>query len=287
MAVDTAIGAWEGLIRLSGDAARVHLTGGEPFLVFDRMAEIVRQSHKMGLKGLEYIETNASWATSESDIREKLEFLDTYGMEKLKISCDPFHIEYVPIENVFRLKTVAESILGKDRVMVRWERYLENPVSFEGISEAQKRDIYLRALQDDPCRLTGRAAFVLGDLLEQRPVAYFIGHNCATSFLGAKGVHIDPYGNVFCGQCSGISAGNVTQTSLDTLWRQFDPEQMEFWKELFADGPCGLLDYAGRQGYPPRDEYATKCHICTELRRFFFDKRLFWSIISPDECYHI
>jgi organic radical activating enzyme len=287
MAVDTAIRTWEGLVRLAGESARVHLTGGEPFLVFDRLAEIVQQSHKMGLTGLEYIETNASWATNETDIQEKLAFLDAHGMEKLKISCDPFHLEYVPVENVIRLKTIAEHVLGHGRVMVRWERYLQNPVNFEGISQAQKRTIYLRALQDDPCRLTGRAAFLLGDLLDQRLASDFAGQNCAGSFLGAKGVHIDPYGNVFCGQCSGISVGNAIGASIDTLWQQFDPEQMEFWEELFADGPCGLLDFADRQGYQPRAKFATKCHICTELRRFFFDKQLFSPIIKPYECYHI
>jgi MoaA/NifB/PqqE/SkfB family radical SAM enzyme len=287
METATAIGAWEGLIRLAGESARVHLTGGEPFLVFDRLAEIVEQSHKMGLKGLEYVETNASWATHEGEIREKLEFLSAHGMEKLKISCDPFHLEFIPIENVRRLQSAAEKILGNGRVMVRWERYLQNPVNFSGISESEKQEIYRQALQDDPCRLTGRAALVLGDLLEQKPVSEFAGRSCASSFLGAKGVHIDPYGTVFCGQCSGISAGNVTQATLDTIWRQFDPEQMEFWKTLFSEGPCGLLDYARQKGYNGRDKFATKCHICTELRRFFFDKKIFWPIISPYECYHL
>lgn len=286
MSVDTAMASWEGLIRLAGDTARVHLTGGEPFLVFDRLAAIVQQTHKRGLKGLEYIETNGSWAADDNDIREKLMFLDAHGMEKLKISCDPFHLEYVPAENILRLKSVAEKILGKSRVMVRWEQYLQNPVSFAGISESEKHKIYRKALKDDPCRLTGRAAFKLGDLLEQKPASHFMGCNCAESFLGAKGVHIDPYGNVFCGQCSGMCVGNINHAPLDTLWREFDPEQMDFWKILFAGGPCGLLDLAQKEGYAQRPGFATKCHICTELRRFCFDKKLFWPIISPDECYH-
>lgn len=286
MDVNTAIGAWEGLVRLAGDTSRVHLTGGEPFLVFDRLAEIVEQSHKSGLKGLEYVETNGSWAQNISEIQEKLTFLDAHGMEKLKISCDPFHNEYIPIENVIRLRSTAMEILGKDRVLVRWERYLQNPVDFSGISESQKQEIYRHALQDDPCRLTGRAAFVLGDLLEQKPLSCFIGRNCTESFLGAKGVHIDPYGNVFCGQCSGINLGNMLNTPLDRLWCLFDPEQMEFIKYLFSDGPCGLFGHAQSQGYSRMSGFATKCHICMELRRFYFDKKLFWPIISPYECYH-
>ena len=286
MEVDTAISAWEGLIRLAGDTARVHLTGGEPFLVYDRLAEIVEQSHKMELKGLEYIETNGSWAENEHEIQEKLKFLAAHGMEKLKISCDPFHSEYISIDNVIRLRACAIKILGRDRVMIRWEQYLQNPVEFKGITETEKREIYRRALMDDPCRLTGRAAFMLANLLEQKPVADFIGRTCAEAFLGAKGVHIDPYGNVFCGQCSGITLGKLEGISLDKLWREFDPERMAFIDQLFKGGPCGLLDHAGRHGHHPKPGFAAKCHICMELRRFYFDKKLFWPIISPDECYH-
>jgi hypothetical protein len=83
-----------------------------------------------------------------------------------------------------------------------------------------------------------------------------------------------------------MTAGNASKTPIDALWRQFDPERAEFFNSLFSDGPYGLLDYAKAHGYQPKAVYATKCHICTDLRQFFFDKTLFWSIISPDECYH-
>lgn len=287
MPADVALGAWESLISLAGNDARVHLTGGEPFLVFDRLAEIVQQAHKAGLTGLEYIETNASWANQTSDIREKLRFLAENGMEKLKISCDPFHQEFVDIQKVIHLQTVAESVLGPERVMVRWQRYLQNPVNFAGISDSEKQAIYRQALRDDPCRLTGRAAFFLADLLPQRPWTDYIQNPCLQAILGAKGVHIDPYGNVFSGQCSGLVVGNLSKQQLDTLWRDFNPLTCPPWKQLLTKGPAGLMDEALAQGYTPRPGYASKCHLCTDLRRFFFDKSHFWPIISPKECYHI
>jgi len=46
MPIDTAISAWSalgGLRILAGDAAKVHLTGGEPFLYWDHLCTNIRQ----------------------------------------------------------------------------------------------------------------------------------------------------------------------------------------------------------------------------------------------------
>ena len=113
MTVETAIRAWEGLRRLAGNQARIHLTGGEPFLFFDRLSEIVQQAHRSGLTPIESIETNGAWALDESTIRERIEFLDRHGMDKLKISWDPFHAEFVDVQPVRRLVETARKGLGK------------------------------------------------------------------------------------------------------------------------------------------------------------------------------
>ena len=55
MSPDTAIGAWEGLVRIAGDNARIHITGGEPFLYFDRLAEILQQAQQQCDPGIERI----------------------------------------------------------------------------------------------------------------------------------------------------------------------------------------------------------------------------------------
>jgi MoaA/NifB/PqqE/SkfB family radical SAM enzyme len=285
MTVDTALGAWEGLVRLADDGAKIHLTGGEPFLYFDRLAQIVEQAHRQGLKGLEYIETNASWATDAVEIRDRLRFLDTNGMEKLKISWDAFHAEFIGPDAVLRLKEIAEQVLGSNRVLVRWQRYLQTPVKIRGLETREKNEVYRQALEQDACRFTGRAAFRLAGLMAGRPAESFSGRNCKSEILGAKGVHIDPAGNVFSGQCGGIVVGNVQETPLDKMWAQFDPARMPFWRTLVEDGPLGFLRQAQAAGYVSLGQYASKCHFCTDLRRFFFDKKLFWPIISPEECY--
>lgn len=285
MPVDMAIGAWEALIRIAGENAKVHITGGEPFLYFDRLAEILEQAHRLGLGGLDSVETNADWGTNEQEISDKLRFLDSIGLDRLKISWDPFHEEFVELSSVERLLTTARKVLGPTRVLVRWEHYLTAPSDIRLKATSEKIILLQEALKADPCRFTGRAAEMLGPVAEGCPAGQFQQRPCQNALLSAKGVHIDPYGNVFNGQCSGMSIGNITEHPLDVLWKQWQPDRDNFWAILYHDGPFQFIEEAAALGYPIREKYASKCHLCTDIRRFFFDKGLYSPIITPNDCY--
>ena len=285
MTVDMAIEAWKSVLELAGPGAHIHLTGGEPFLVFDRLAEILSEAHTSGLPALNSLETNGSWANSEQEVREKLSFLKSVDLQELKISYDPFHAEFIDVQTIRYLKAKACEILGADKVKVKWEKYLENPIAFSDYLPTDRQDLCQTVLREDRCRFTGRAAEQIGTLLGDREAGQFGSRNCRNAILGAKGVHIDPYGHVFNGQCSGIIVGNLNQASLDSLWRQFDPSEIDFWKILFHNGPAGFYEEAVKLGYPPDKRYASKCHLCSDIRRFFFDKRMHLTIIGPTDCY--
>lgn len=285
MSVDTAIGAWEGLVRIAGHEAQVHITGGEPFLYFDRLTEILDQAQRSGLTGLDSVETNADWGKSETEISDKLKRLDSLGMNRLKISWDPFHEEFIDIQSVRRLLSVAQKVLGAQRVLVRWQRYLDFPSGIREKTEQDKQIILHNALTSEPCRFTGRAGEALAQSAAGHPAEYFQNKTCRNALLSAKGVHIDPYGNVFNGQCSGIVIGTIAQNPLDTLWSTWQPDRDDFWHILYHQGPYGLLEEACRRGYVIHPKYASKCHLCTDIRRFFFDKALYSPIINPEDCY--
>ncbi|MCE5185738.1 MAG: hypothetical protein LLF76_06400 [Planctomycetaceae bacterium] len=287
MTVQTAIESWQGLERITGNQSRVHLTGGEPFLYFDRLAEICVEARRQGLKGPESVETNAGWAAGESDrsIQDKLRLLNDCSMERLKISWDPFHEEFVDVEQVRRLVEIAGRVLGPQRVLVRWQKYLEHPTGIRNMPEEDRFLVLKDALKADKCRFTGRAAESLAELEEGAAAEAFDGQDCRRTLLDAKGIHVDPEGNVFLGQCSGMMLGNVRQTPVDRLWQSFEPNKMEFWSVLFNCGPVGFLSSAVEQGYHVGRRYASKCHLCTELRGFFFDKKRYSSIIGPNKFY--
>lgn len=293
MAVDMAVNAWQSLKALAGDKVRVHITGGEPFLYWDRLVEMLQEGKRQNLGPLDMVETNGFWAASEKIVRERLKVLDELGMLRLKISCDPFHQEYVDIEPVKRLADVARELLGEKRVLVRWEKYLDSSVEMQGLSPSEREQQYIRAVKEYPCRFTGRAGGRLAELVSFNPVETLASVNCKSEFLGAKGVHIDPYGNVFSGTCSGIIVGNVNQSSLEDIWREFHPAEREILNTLFDSGPVGMLDKAVGLGYKlakvyagkPATLWAGKCHLCTSVRQFLFEKGFEKAIIGPGDCY--
>jgi organic radical activating enzyme len=285
MTVDTAISAWQSLKKLAADSAKIHFTGGEPFLYFERLCEILRAGKKEGLGKIDLIETNGYWAENEKIIKERLKMLDELGMVRFKISCDVFHQQYVDIEPVRRLAKAAIEILGRPRVLIRWQKYLDNPVKTGDITEDEKTQNYISALKQYPCRFTGRAAGTLAEKVASVPTEKTCSLNCKSDFLGAKSVHVDPYGNIFSGTCSGIIIGNVGDRPLDEIWEQFDPSNSEFVAALFKSGPVGLLEQAQTNGYKKADRYADKCHLCTSVRQLLFAKGLHKSTIGPADCY--
>ncbi len=286
MPVETCIAAWRSLKVLAGDEAKIHLTGGEPFLYWDRLVEILQEGKQQSLGPVDVVETNGFWATDDRLIADRLDTLVASGVQRLKISIDPFHQEYVDIEPARRLAAMAKEKLGPDRVLVRWEKYLDNPKSQISNLRLGERDrVYVEAYRDYPFRFSGRAAGHLAGLLALKPVEAFHRVNCRAGFLGAKGVHIDPYGNVFSGTCSGIILGNISQTPLEEIWRTFPPKEDGLVGILCERGPWGLLERAKGLGYQESPAYADKCHLCTHIRQFLFDHGQDAPIIGPADCY--
>jgi MoaA/NifB/PqqE/SkfB family radical SAM enzyme len=285
MPVDTAISAWQSLKKIAGDNAKIHLTGGEPFLYWEHLQQILEHGKKQNLGRVDLIETNGFWATDEKIIRERIKTLDELGMARLKISTDPFHQEYIDIELVRRLASLASDILGQARVLVRWQKYLQEPVEMKSLLPAERRQQYINSINDYPCRFTGRAGQKLAELVASVQVESLVEKTCKSDFLGAKGVHIDPFGNVFSSTCSGIIIGNINQTTLEDIWKQFHPDQNEFISTLFYHGPYGLLDKAEQLDYSKAIAYASKCHLCTSIRQFFFNNGIEKSMIGPADCF--
>jgi organic radical activating enzyme len=285
MPVEMALAAWESLRTLAGDDAKVHLTGGEPFLCWEHLLEIMRKAKSQGLDDTDLIETNGFWATSEQIAKERIKILDGLGMRRLKISVDPFHLKFVDIESIRLLTNAAIDLLGQQRVLVRWRKYLDNPVNLKDLPDNELQQAYVKAIKDYPCRFTGRAGGKLAMLSPRNSLEELKAASCKADFLGAKGVHIDPYGNVFIGTCSGIIIGNITHTPLEDMWKQFSPEQNEIVDTLFNLGPAGLLDKFSDSGYKPAAAYADKCHLCTSIRQHLFDKGLGKPVIGPPDLY--
>lgn len=288
MSVDFAADCWRELGRLAGPRAKIHLTGGEPFGDVARLEQILQRGCEENPGTLEKIETNAYWCDGENSTRDILGRLKGAGLTKLQISTDIYHQEYVPMERVRLCARLAEEILGRENVQIRWQDFFADPVLVGQMSEADKRKAFQDTLQKRGERLLGRAAVELAGLFPLRPYRDFAETNCAKNMIASQHVHIDGGGHVFPGTCIGIIINNLLfpkRLRLDELWRNFDYRRHRIMVRLAEAGPCGLLDEAIAKGYRPLPGYSGKCHLCFAIRRFLYQTGDYAKELGPGICY--
>jgi hypothetical protein len=313
---------WRSLIGASPHGCRVHIGGGEPFGRWELLIDLCRRARSEGLAPRK-VETNAFWATQEKVVRERLAALDDAGMEKLVISADPYHQQFVPIERCRLVARVAEEVLGPERLQVRWRDWLSAGFDTGSMSKSELWLLFSQYAKRGRDRLTGRAAEVLAGSLLRRPISEFRGREvqpCREALLRSKHVHVGPDGLVMPGVCAGIILGRLrlplrglrnspalasagqehpcrAKESMASIWEalhaDFGADGVEsacsdshpVLSELVRFGPIGLLGLARRAGFVPADGYAGKCHLCWEVRRFLAWRGLHQQELGPAWLY--
>lgn len=285
MSVSDALGYWRGLETMAGPGAKIHLSGGEPFGNWPALLAILQQAHGQGLFAHE-LETNAFWCTESSEVYERCRELAKLELGRLVVSCDLYHQRYIPLQRVKLLVQVAREVLGPERVRIRWRDFFANPIDISDLSPQQCSQAYRQAWQNHKDRLTGRAAAEIAPLLQKYELGTFARQDCRKAILASRHVHIDPFGNVFPGVCSGVVVGNARKNSLPQLWDLLLSSEDPILQTLIQQGPYGLARMGSELGYQPaQDGFAGKCHLCTHVRRFLFASGKFAPTIGPEQCY--
>jgi hypothetical protein len=91
-------------------------------------------------------------------------------------------------------------------------------------------------------------------------------------------VHVDAYGNVHI--CQGISMGNMWQTPLSELIKDYDVNKHPICGSLAIGGPARL---ARVYGVEHENSYVDACHLCYEARKKLIDK--FPEYLAPKQVY--
>jgi hypothetical protein len=311
MAPDLALHLWRGLNALlpPHQPCQVHIAGGEPFQNFPRLLTIVQSAHDAGLHVLEKVETNAFWAVNDDETRLRIRALAQAGVGMLAISCDIYHQEFVPVERCARAARIAAEELGPRGVRVRWWDYLRQPQDISNLTPDARRQLYARSLLDHHERLIGRAADELADCFLGYAPEAFAQQHCYSPTLGSKHVHIDGYGHVFPGVCSGIIWGTIRPTAptpdaatatTTTPWPVEFPDIPSLWHyaqqhwrnhpvmgRVVEHGSYALFQYAQTLGYQARPQgYANKCHLCHDVRRWLHGRGHWAGVLGPTEVYH-
>lgn len=286
MPVESAVEWWAELAAASPHGCRVHLTGGEPFGDWERLIAVCRLARARGLGGLELVETNAFWADDVNLIRERIGQLDEAGMEKLKISADPYHQQFVPIQRCRLAARVAEGLLGPGRVQVRWRDWLDEGFDTAGLDDAARRELFLSYARRGRERMNGRAAALLAGGLESMEPAAFADKPCSDSLLRSRHVHVGADGGIMPGTCAGILLGRAGCKPIAEIWRGLSQDHAEraVVGPLASRGPTALLGEAMEHGFVP-GRYASKCHLCWEIRHHLARLKLHGDELGPRWMY--
>ncbi len=236
----------------------VYFEGGEPFLYYPLLAEGVIMATKRGY-AVGAI-SNGYWATSKEDAGVWLKPLVESGLSELGVSDDALHnggsqfagnalatAEKLGI-SAYRMSVAMPEAKGK--------KLKSGGVMFRG-----------RAAEELATGLPGKAA----DSFKECPYE---------DLEDPQRVHLDAFGNVLL--CQGISMGNMWQTPLSKLVKEYDCRKHPICRSLLEGGPVSLADEAGigREG-----EYLDACHLCYLSRKELMD--MYPQYLAPKRLYGI
>jgi hypothetical protein len=93
--------AWIAKVSRVDRCKSICITGGEPFVYFQRLLRVVEGSRSHGLRATVF--TSAHWATSDEIAALRLQQLADAGLTGIAVSSDEYHQESIPLANVARV----------------------------------------------------------------------------------------------------------------------------------------------------------------------------------------
>jgi len=254
-------------IERMGTVDTVYFEGGEAFLYYPLLLEGLRLASRLGLEA--GIVTNAYWATSAEDAELWLKPIREIGIADLSISDDAFH-QTAEEGSPAKLAFAAAANLGIPCDTIS----IESPAPAPCQEDLRRKG---QPVTGGHVLFRGRAAEGLTAGLPRRPCAELT--TCPHEHLGTpKRVHVDCYGNVHI--CQGLSMGNMWETPLSKLAREYDASRHPICGPLLAGGPAAL---AKEHGVELRDDFVDECHYCYTVRKALVDR--FPTYLAPRQVY--
>ncbi len=264
----------------------VHITGGEPFLDINYLIDILNVAHQAGYSGFGFVETNAFWATDQQKCERVLETIKRLGVEKLCISADIFHQEFVPISKVRRLVENSYRILGANSVMLRWPKGLELAKHIGEMSDEEIKEYILNPNREFRTRIVGRGATDLVNFLPKKPAEDFRDSPCFEKIVGTGHYHFDLHNDLIPG-IGCVILGNSSNQTLREIIDGVSEENNPIFASLSREGPAGdLLNQAKARGYKELEQgYCDKCHLCFDIKKHLKRKGHQTNEVGPNEAY--
>ncbi len=247
-----------------------HVGGGEPFLDPDLLCRVLSLSAEAGLR-VEYVETNAFWASDEESTSSMLERVSRAGCRSLLVSLSPFHAEFVPWRRPLGAASAASGKLPGGAFLwlsafvedlrewppdevIDWGRFCAS-------RDSRWKESLLRRYGLVQGGRAGRfAAVEAGVRLSASAAA--AASPCRGRLADTTHFHVDTAGYYVPGLCAGLQvpleetleAGGIVLDGyplLEALWR---------------GGAGAALELARGYGFRASDSYSSPCDLCTHIR---------------------
>lgn len=267
----------------------LHITGGEPFLNFELLADAVETAVSCGIPST-FVETNCAWCVNERITRERLLILKDKGLRGILISVNPFYLEWVPFRRTKSAVEIGHEIFGRNMFVYQLEYFrlftsmgLEGTLPYDEFRKLEGKG----SLGDVEFFFMGRAAYRLGGDSSRFRAGELSAHGCVGGFLRSWHNHFDNYGNFIPGYCGGISLGDCRDLSC-LIEEGIDPDEYPVLGYLAQDDMEGLFRFAQDFGYRELPSgYLSRCHLCTDMRMFLLGKRPFKELLPQGFYKHL
>lgn len=245
----------------------IGLTGGEVFLYFDDLVEILGHANELGMSGL--VDTNGFWATSLPEALARLSELAGHGLRYLRLSTDRYHQEFVPLPRVVNALQAARELGIRASVTVCYLR--DDPTTLATVAAVSG---LASNITFQPISACGRASDMPPESMVLRPFAE-VGKPCDALTAPA----ISPAGRVSlcCAPPLYLDDELARRSPLVLGWLDEEPldailcraREDPFLRLLAAHGAgyiVSRLNALESGFYSVRDEgYASTCDLCVEL----------------------
>jgi len=253
-----------------GTVEWIYFEGGEPCLYYPLMLEGAKRARAMGFQV--GVVTNAYFATTVEDARLWLAPLAELGIGDLSVSDDTYHYEDAEDNPPKRAMACARELgMPVDALCIE-EPSFDEPRAGDNTEKGTP-------VVGGGVMFRGRAVQKLVEGLPRQPWKTF--NECPYEDLkNPSRVHLDCYGNVHL--CQGISMGNMWQTPLAQLVRDYRAETHPICAPLVQGGPAALAEayQVDRQ-----DGYVDACHFCYDVRLHLLER--FPQYLAPKQVYGI
>lgn len=238
----------------------VGIAGGEAFLYFDDIVEILKECKKKSLSVT--CTTNGFWGVSEKQALEKLSILKKYGVRYITLSVDDFHSKFIPYDNIRNILRMAKKIDMEILVTTVSTR------SSKRLSDVAKNlgdDLLGFNIVEVPCTPVGNAAIRI------KKEDLFINDNIPNKVCeDMKILSVTPDGYTYsC--CS--EAGFIPALSIGSA---YDKSLKELTKDFFNNKYCYAICNKGvrwiyntiKENNLPiklKDNYVNMCDMCNDI----------------------